>query len=203
MKNTVVLIITICFASVFVNAQTAAVRVPAEVKSFVEKGTKAIAVESADLNGDGLKDYILVLEKKNSKMDADDFPENQRPLLILVRGKDKKLSEAARNENMVMCSRCGGVWGDPFESVTVAKNTFTVNHYGGSNWRWTANYRFNYSRTDKTWQLVKIEKTSFSTNAPNKVERTVMTPPKNFGKVDIADFNPTDYEETEETASGN
>lgn len=191
MKTKIVLLLTLCFSIITANAQTEAVTVPAEVKSFVEQGSKAIALKSADLNGDGLKDYILVLERENNT-------ENQRPLLILVRGKDKKLTEAKRNEKIVMCSDCGGMMGDPFQGVTVGKNTFTINHYGGSAERWSVSYKFNYSRIDKTWQLVRIENGSFNANEPNKtMKRKIKTPPKDFGKVDIADFNPADYEETE------
>jgi hypothetical protein len=100
-----------------------------------------------------------------------------------------------------MCSECGGMMGDPFAGVTVRTNTFTVNHYGGSAWRWTADYKFNYSRIDKTWQLVRIEKTNFHAADQKKtLERNVMTPPKDFGKVDIADFDPSAYDETEKAA---
>ena len=198
MNKITTVIFTFCFSVFAVNAQNQAVTVPAELKPFVEKGTKPIAVESADLNGDNLKDYVLVLHRENpSENDEEDYPEFQRPLLVLVRGKDNKLTLAKRNEKMVMCSLCGGVWGDPFAGITVGKNTFTVNHYGGSAWRWTADYKFNYSRIDDTWQLVRIEKTSYHNVRPMKetLEKTVLTPPKDFGKVDIADFDPEDYEE--------
>jgi len=195
MKTKLTLLLTVCFSVITAHAQTEAVAVPDEVKPFVEQRTKPIALESADLNGDGLKDYILVLERENPLKDDDDFPKNERPLLILVRGADNKLTAAKRNESIVMCSKCGGMMGDPFEGVTVAKNTFTVTHYGGSAWRWSVDYKFNYSRIDKTWQLVRIEQTSFHASEPEKtLKRKVMTPPKNFGKVDIADFDPSKYD---------
>ncbi|MFL6332275.1 MAG: hypothetical protein ACJ754_02925 [Pyrinomonadaceae bacterium] len=168
-------------------------KVPAEVVPFVEAGSKAIAVEAADLNGDGRGDFVLVLERENPAQDADDFPVGQRPLLILVRGADGKLSAAKRNERVVMCSRCGGVFGDPFEGVTVGRGTFTVNFYGGSNWRWAYSYRFNYSRLDKTWQLVRAEESSFHTSDPDKMKTLVFIPPRDYGKVDIADFDPENY----------
>lgn len=201
MKTKIILLLTICFSVIVINAQTTAIKVPAEVRPFVESGTNPIALESADLNGDGTKDYILVLERESGlEMDEYDTPTNQRPLLILVRGKDKKLTEAKRNEKMVMCSQCGGIFGDPLAGITVGKNTFTVNHYGGSAWRWTADYKFNYSRIDKTWQLVQIEKTSYHNVRPMEetLEKTVLTPPKDFGKVDVADFDPADYEDDSE-----
>jgi hypothetical protein len=195
MKTNTVLLLTLCLSAIAANAQTEAVKIPVEVKPFVENETKPIALESADLNGDGLKDYILVLERAHpTEKDEYDYPKNQRPLLILVRGTDDKLTEAKRNEVVVMCSECGGMMGDPFMGVTVGRNTFTVNHYGGSAWRWTSDYKFNYSRIDRTWQLVRIEKTSFHAADPIRtLKRKIMTPPKDFGKVDVADFDPSAY----------
>ena len=168
-------------------------KVPAEVLPFVETGTKAIAVEVADLNGDGRGDYVLVLERENPPKDKDDFPIGQRPLLLLVRGADGKLSAAKRNERIVMCSQCGGVFGDPFEGVEAKLNTFTVSFYGGSNWRWAYSYKFNYSRLDQTWQLVRAEEISFHTSDPDKMKKLVFIPPRDYGKVDIADFDPENY----------
>jgi hypothetical protein len=195
MKTKACLLLTFCLLAITAHAQTEAVKVPDEVKPFIEQRAKPIALESSDLNGDGLKDYILVLERENPTLkDEDDFPKNQRPLLILVRGADNKLTAAKQNELIVLCSNCGGMMGDPFVGVTVGKNTFTVNHYGGSAWRWSVDYKFNYSRIDKTWQLVRIEETSFNANDPEKThKRKIMTPPRNFGKVDIADFDPSKY----------
>jgi hypothetical protein len=86
MKTKVSLLLTFCLSVITAQAQTKAVEVPVEVKPFVEQGTKPIALESVDLNGDGLKDYILVLERENPSLkDESDFPKNQRPLLIMKR----------------------------------------------------------------------------------------------------------------------
>lgn len=202
MKTKIYTLLAIMIFAVGIKAQTNEIKVPAEIQPFVEKDSKAIALESADLNGDGTKDYILVLERENpTEKDKYDYPKNQRPLLILVRGKDNKLTEAKRNEHAVMCSECGGMMGDPFMGVEVGTKTFTVNHYGGSAWRWSENYKFNYSRIDKTWQLVQIYKDSFHAADQNKtMKRTILTPPKDFGKVDIADFDPSDYREKEDDA---
>ena len=196
MRTILSALLLLCAAPLLTWAQDEELKVPAEVQPFVEAGTKAIAVEAADLNGDGRGDFVLVLEKANPAKDADDFPVNERPLLLLLRGADGKLSEAKRNERVVMCSRCGGVWGDPFEGVEVGRNTFTVSHYGGSNWRWKYAYTFNYSRIDKTWQLVRTEELSYHTSNPDKMERHVYTPPRDFGKIDIADFDPEKYKKS-------
>jgi hypothetical protein len=193
MRNILLTLALVCAAATAAAAQSEELQVPAEVQPFVEQGTKAIALEAADLNGDGRGDFVLVLERENPAMDKDDFPVNQRPLLILLRGAGGELSAAKRNERLVMCSKCGGVFGDPFEGVEAGRNTFTVNFYGGSNWRWKYAYRFNYSRIDKTWQLVRAEEISYHTSDPDKMETRVFTPPRDYGKIELADFDPENY----------
>src|SRR5258707_8300914 len=105
MRNFVMISIWLCVASMMVAAQEPKIIIPAEVAPFVEKGTAAIALEKGDLNGDGREAFILVLEKENPAKDKDDFPSDQRPLLILLRGADGKLALAKRNERVVMCSQ--------------------------------------------------------------------------------------------------
>ena len=156
-----------------------------DVQPFVEKNTTVLAVERGDLNRDGSEDVALVLEP--------DDPELPRPLLILVRDKKGKLKLAKRSANAVACRNCGGVMGDPFQGITIGKGRFTVEHYGGSAWRWSANYTFAWSRRDQSWQLVRVEQTSFHASEPDKIETTVHTPPKDFGLIDLTEFNPEDY----------
>ena len=180
-------------APLIIVAQETDLKIPAEVTTFVESGTKAIALEKSDLNGDGREDFILVLEKEKPAKDADDFPIGQRPLLILLRGADGKLSSAKRNERVIMCSQCGGVFGDPFDGIIAKRNTFSVEHYGGSAERWKFSYQFNYSRADTTWQLVKVTEIHYHTSNPNGGTTRIYTPPGHFGKIDIADFDPDNY----------
>jgi hypothetical protein len=167
-----------------------AAAVPAELRPFVLPGTKAIEIERGDLNGDGRADVLLVLERQKVRPTDEDIEEGQRPILILVRQADGTLRVAARNDAAAYCSTCGGVMGDPFVGVQVRAGTFTVSNYGGSNWRWSADYRFDYSRRDATWQLVRVAETNLHTSAPDKAKTTIRRPPKDFGKIDFADFDP-------------
>ena len=165
---------------------------PRELRPFVEPGTKPIWLATADLDRDGDEDALLVLERL-AQTSEDGLEERQRPLLILARQADGNWRVAKRNDRLVMCSDCGGVMGDPFQGVEAGPGTFTVSHYGGSAWRWTEDYRFNWSRRDRAWQLVRVEETSFHTMEPDKVETHVATPPKDFGKIDFADFDPGNW----------
>jgi hypothetical protein len=127
-----------------------ALKIPAEIKSFIEKGAKAIALESADLNGDGTMDFILVTELVKPEARSDEDNGDERALFIIVRDAGGKLTLSKRNDEVVYCKSCGGVFGDPFAGVEARRNGFTINNYGGSAWRWSESYRFNYSRIDKT-----------------------------------------------------
>ena len=182
-------------AATAAGADTPAVEVPAEARSFVEAGTVPIAIEHADLNGDGRLDVLLVLEKQKAAESDPDIEEEQRPLLILVRERNGTLALRKRSDKVVFCSSCGGAMGDPFIGVKTARKAFTVQHYGGSAWRWSVDYTFRYSRRGDTWQLTLVEQKSFHALDPDdQVDVKMYESPKHFGKIDIADFDPDDWE---------
>ena len=159
--------------------------VPADVRPFVEKNTSVLAVERGDLDRDGDADVVLVLEPTD--------PEQPRPLLVLVRDAKGTLKLAKRSAKAVACRTCGGVMGDPFQGVHVENGRFTIEHYGGSSWRWSASYTFAWSRRDRSWQLVRVEGSSFHASEPDKVDTKIETPPKDFGLIDLTEFDPENY----------
>jgi len=162
---------------------------PEAVRPFVRRGTCAIELEGKDLDLDGRGDYLLVLEQLQAGPDPD--LGRRRSLVVLTASAGGRLREAARNGSVVMCSRCGGVWGDPFEGVAAEPGRFTVQHYGGSNWRWRADFTFAYSRRDRAWQLVRVQQVSYHTGDPEgTMKRRVLRPPRDYGKIDLRAFNP-------------
>lgn len=54
--------------------------VPAELQRFVEADTTLLAYAGADLNGDGLSDYVFILERQKNDAAASDIETGQRPL---------------------------------------------------------------------------------------------------------------------------
>lgn len=171
-----------------------AVIVPDEVKPFVDKGRIPIALETGDLNADLRKDYILVLSDVVAEGSAYEEGAGGRSVIILLRDADASLSVAARNDLVAMCKRCGGAFGDPFEGVVIRGTGFTVMNYSGSADRWSYSYTFDYSRRDRTWQLVRVDESSFHTLDPERTKKLrVYAPPKNFGLITFADFNPDSF----------
>lgn len=162
---------------------------PAEAVAFIPADMRPIVYEGGDLDGDGREDAILVLEARKAR-DVDGLAQRPRALLVLTRDASGKLRQRARNDRLVLCPECGGMMGDPLQDVTVERKAFSVSHFGGSSWRWSNLYRFAYSRRDDTWQLVRVEEGSFHTSDPESGTETVRVPPRDYGKIGIAEFDP-------------
>ncbi|BBB59633.1 hypothetical protein UNDKW_1360 [Undibacterium sp. KW1] len=167
--------------------------IPPDLRPFVTANTKLLAFASADLNGDDKTDYVFILEKQKKNAADEDMEQGQRPLHIVIRQADGKLKLVKTNDKIVLCSTCGGMMGDPFGDLKASKKGLTVSHYGGSGWRWANEFQFNYSRKDDTWQLVKAKESSFHASEPDNAKVNIFTPPKHYGKIDIADFDPEKF----------
>lgn len=162
---------------------------PPALAPFVPEGYTALDTTSGDLNLDTYPDMTLVLKKNGEETTSDvvEHPE-RRPLLLLLGQGEGTYKLAARNDNAVYCIDCGGMMGDPFMDVVIKKGYFSVEHYGGSGWRWTRTITFKYSPADSTWYLHKDGGDSFHAAEPEKVQTTVRTT-KDFGKVPFEQYN--------------
>lgn len=167
--------------------------IPSEIRPFEEQGTNIISWKSSDLNGDGLVDYLVVLEIQKANPSSPDMLEKQRPVLIVTRQKDDSLKLVKRNDNIVSCSTCGGTFVDGFAEIITSKYAFSItNHLRGTSAQTTKTYTFAYSRRDNTWQLVKVETNQKELNETEGF-KYVMKPPNDFGKIDFTDLDSEFY----------
>jgi hypothetical protein len=159
---------------------------PAEAKPFVPHGYEMLDYVTGDLNGDKRPDAILLLKVPGEDTITGD---NQtRPLLLLIRQANGKLKQEKRNDNLVMCAQCGGVFGDPYEGTTIANNGFTINFYGGSSWRWAYEYRFDYKPAKKDWLLVKESQSSFQSTDPENTTKECIIEEDELGEIPIEKY---------------
>jgi hypothetical protein len=161
----------------------------AAINSFIPEGYSMLNCTAGDLNLDSLEDRVLVLKKngEDSTSDVVDHPE-KRPLLLLIGQPGNTYKLAAKNDNVALCVDCGGMMGDPFQGITVHKGYFSVEHYGGTGWRWTRIVTFKYTSADKNWYLHKDGHSYFHATDPEKAEDKIYTV-KQFGKVPFATFD--------------
>jgi hypothetical protein len=129
--------------------------IQADINSFIPKGWHILekvkgqpAKAEGDLNNDGINDVALIIEG-TSKIEGEAPP---RSLMILLGNKEKSYSISTTGQKAVLLSNEGGVWGDPFESITIDKESILLSFYGGSNYRWFSSYRFKFQNND--WYLI-------------------------------------------------
>jgi hypothetical protein len=161
----------------------------AEIQNFIPSGYTVLSIDSGDLNMDSLTDFLLVLRKngEDTISNENDHPVT-RPLLLLIMDEDKKLRLAARNDKTVFCYECGGMMGDPFSGVSIENGSFSIEHYGGSAWRWTRTITYRYSTEFKEWFLYQDNSESFHVSEPDKIKIDVRAS-KEFGKVKFQEFD--------------
>lgn len=127
------------------SAQEVLLKIPISgklIKDFIPKEYEIKDSVSGDLNKDGLKDIVLVM----NHMQEDTFQMGEEPkrlLLVLFRNKIG-FTLRAKSSEVLMCVHCGGIFGDPYESVEISKGVISVRHYAGSAWRWLEVRKFRY-----------------------------------------------------------
>ena len=157
--------------------------IPKSVLKIIPKDYKVLNFTKGDLNKDKFDDAILIL--KHNGEDKDEF---KRPLYILLGSKSGDYKVISKNSNAVLGYFDGGVFGDPFDGVTIKNGYFSIEHYGGSNWRWTRIVTFKYNKKKKNWFLYKDGGDSYHTSNPDKVSTEIQTV-KDFGIVPFKKYN--------------
>ncbi len=128
------------------------------IRAFVPEGWEIKDSVKGDFNNDKLEDAVIVLiSQKEDEENNYDYDCN-RPLVILQKTNTGYVLSAYTNEG-VLCKRCGGAFGDPYESIEIRNNVLYVNHYGGSAWRWSRNYTFRFQQNK--WLLIGCSDSGF------------------------------------------
>ncbi|HMK27078.1 MAG TPA: hypothetical protein VK483_13695 [Chitinophagaceae bacterium] len=190
-------IASLLLLSLISNAQNDTVS--AEAKSFIPKGYEPLDYITGDLNGDKKPDAILVLKQpgegrrfEEDSLNQQDTVENRefpRPFIILIRQESGKLKQVLRNDSVILCAECGGVFGDPYFGTSIENNGFSIYFYGGSSWRWASNYSFKWKPAKKNWYLVKEYQTAFHMTDPNHPTKDATIGETEIGDVSIERFN--------------
>lgn len=159
------------------------------INKFIPEGYAILDSAAGDLNLDQYEDYIVILKNMNEEKTSDviDNPEG-RPLLILIGQANGDYHLAAKSNTSVLCYDCGGIMGDPYQGITIKNGYFSIEHAGGSAWRWTRIITYKFSKADNYWFLHRDGGESFHSSEPEKSESN-MRSKADFGKVKFEDFN--------------
>lgn len=124
--------------------------------TLIPENQQLIKTVSGDLNGDGKQDLLIVSEEKEPYVN-DSISQAKRTLYIFMADVSGGYSLLAKNNKLIPCKACGGLLGDPFQKLEVAKSgEFRLYIAGGSRERWALNYFFALSVNKKRWLLQKL-----------------------------------------------
>lgn len=126
---------------------------------FVPEGWTVLEEARGDLNQDAYDDIAAVIETVEPVEHVpgcDKWRESSsrspRMLIVLLAERSNGFRLAAENRTIVLRADEGGIFGDPFYSISVERGAVVLRHYGGSAWRWGNTYRFRLQ--DGGWFLI-------------------------------------------------
>lgn len=92
-----------------------------------------------DLNKDDIDELVVVYN-----IGTENDIEGVSRELIIYKAENEKWTVWKKSRQAILASNSGGVWGDPFEEITIRNGILHITHYGGSRWRWgyIDKYRF-------------------------------------------------------------
>jgi len=118
------------------------------ISSFVPKRWLKLHTAFGDFDKDGLKDAaIVVIDSVYEKITSD----GNRSLIVL-RGAKKGYSLSDFCDSAFLCIGCGGVHGDPYESLAFDGDKLILQHIVGSAYRSEMKSKFRYQ--NGSWVLI-------------------------------------------------
>ena len=154
------------------------------INEFIPKGFSILDSLSGNLNLDSYPDMLLILKQDGE----DSLYDINRPLLILTGQNNNSYKLEAHNDSVVLCRNCGGVFGDPYESSVIKGGYFSIQHYGGSNWRWTRIITFKYIKEKNIFVLHRDAGESYHTSEPDKTT-PIISNKKDYGVLSFEKFS--------------
>jgi Tol biopolymer transport system component len=160
------------------------VDLPDGIKKLLPSSCDIVTSLSADLNGDGANDFIVVIQRSPGTTEAT-IQKNARELALFINFKSGYVI-AAKTRNAVLCSACGTPGADPFCGITADKRSFSIRHSGGKEGIWENTATFSYSRGIDRWNLVDFRgKRAARGQAAEPFNMTV----KDFGDINLENFD--------------
>lgn len=153
-----------------------------ELAAFTDDAFYVRTWRSEDLDGDGDRDVVAILEEKTKGADR------PRTLLVLRRSADGRLERTVENRNAIPPASHGGTLGDPLRELVAHKGGFALIFEGGSRELWSRRYAFDYVPARKTWMLTTLHTRVLDRHEGDAREKQFGV--RDFGNVSVSEFDP-------------
>ena len=151
------------------------------IEKFIPNDYKILDQADGDLNGDKIADKIVIIKLRKELASSE-----CRPVLILIQQNGQFLLKVC-NDSAVLSWDEGGVYGDPYHGITINFPYFSIEHFGGSGWRWNQSITFKYDISTDDWYLDKVKNEWWHLSKPDSIQYKIMTS-KDFGIVKFIDY---------------
>jgi len=158
-------------------------------EAYLADNERILATQMGDLNRDEHPDWLLATYDGAEDDGAAEEELAPRRLSIIINNGDDTYSLAASTEGAILCKHCGGMMGDPFTGLVINKGYFSIEHYGGSSWRWTRIITFKYNKDEDYWYLHKDGGSTFHAGDPEETMEEKVQTTDDFGLVPFAEYH--------------
>lgn len=131
----------------YTKAKNSLENLPEYFTKYIPIGYAALDTVSADLNVDGISDFLLATFKIGEDTAN---PSPKRNLKILLGQPNQTFKLDCESWTALAPLDMGG-FSDPYPGIVVDKGKFVIQFSGGSNWKETSATTFEYSPADKDW----------------------------------------------------
>jgi hypothetical protein len=156
------------------------------IDDFAPVGYKLLDSTGGDLNGDRLRDLVVVYHAILEDQGHEGLP---RATMILFGQKDGSFKLHARNDGIIECRGCTGMINEPFERITIKGRFVSFEQTFGSANRSLDIVTFKYDKKRKRLILHKHGAELFNVYDAENVEE-VFYDQKYYGKASFAEFTP-------------
>ena len=157
-----------CEKANFSNVETSPTKaLPANALALLDTSLEILDWKEGLLNKDTLPDLLIVMQPKRFEQpQTGGIPVDKRTLLVLLADSLMNYRIFCENPRIVLCKKCGGPTGDPYEGIQIKGKDFWIKHSGGKDWRWEQSIVFRWDEQKKTFLLQKDETNSFNAANP-------------------------------------